>query len=81
MIGSSWLIKSSSFIISLEKSQQEAELQFIMQRDIEKEKLTNYEMLIILTISHQEAGSLWTSQMMNNIKNKKRHANIHLCCS
>jgi len=29
-----------------------------MQRDIEKEKLTNYEMFIILTISHQEAGSL-----------------------
>jgi len=28
-----------------------------MQRDIEKEKLTNYE-IIILTISHQEAGSL-----------------------
>jgi len=28
-----------------------------MQRDFEKEKLTNYE-IIILTISHQEAGSL-----------------------
>jgi hypothetical protein len=44
--------------ISLEKSQQEAELQFSTQRDIEKEKLTNYEMLTILTISHQMTGSL-----------------------
>jgi hypothetical protein len=41
------IVKKFNQIEQNEKSQQEAELQFSMQRDIEKEKLTNYEMLTI----------------------------------
>lgn len=74
------IVKKLDQIEQNEKSHQEAELQFSMQGDIEKEKLTNYEMLTINYL-HQKAWSLWTSWTMNNNKNKKRHANIHLCRS
>ncbi|HEX6280885.1 MAG TPA: hypothetical protein VFZ67_01525 [Nitrososphaera sp.] len=48
------IVKKLDQIEQNEKSHQEAELQFSMQGDIEKEKLTNYEMLTINYL-HQKA--------------------------